>query len=175
MSKSDFEIVQDVLKTIEYRSVPENEKECGRYDSYDLFKRHIEGRYLLTPDELIALSKYTPIERYYWSNATMFPNSYLIYEDANGCNKCISELNEEEQAIFEQQYTYMIQKVYENQKNLGFNLGDSYLEFGADLIKRRLGFDSDENKKQTERYNKALDAFSNIEVDAENQLSDYDK
>lgn len=131
---TDFQKFQELLKDVGCDNIPQNEYECDyKVDSYDLFQMRIKGHFRLSPEEMTLLSKYIPIEKYYWSSAMMFPSSYLSFYDGNDF-KDIYDLNEEEQTIFNEQITQMVKDVYLNQKALGYSLDSDYMEIGSRIV-----------------------------------------
>lgn len=129
----DFEKFQEILEAVDYPKIPKNPLECENIDSYSLFQVYIKGSTKLEPEELSVLSKYVPVEKYYWTSVSMFPGQYLAYNNGKECKE-LYDLNEQEKADFESQVREMVDQVYKNQKKMGISLESKFLDIGGNLI-----------------------------------------
>lgn len=129
----DFEKFQEILEAVDYPRIPKNPSECGSINSYSLFQVYIKGSTKLEPEELSILSKYVPVEKYYWTSVSMFPGQYLVYNNGKECKE-LYDLNEQEKADFESQVREMVNQVYKNQEEMGISLGSNFLDIGGNLI-----------------------------------------
>ena len=130
---NDFNVFQKLLKDFGYDKIPNEPFECSwKVDSYDFCQRYLK-RYRISPDVLEIISKFIPIEKYYWTTITLFPTNYLGYEREDKLVPCY-ELTKEENEIFEKQIENMVQTVYENQRTLGYDLEGNYMEIGSNIL-----------------------------------------
>lgn len=130
---NSFKEFQKLLKTFGYDKIPKTPYECNwKVDSYDLCQGYLK-RYRVSPDVLEIISKFIPIEKYYWTTITLFPTNYLGYEREDKLIPCY-ELSKEENRIFQKQIENMVQIVYENQRALGCDLEWNYMEIGSNIL-----------------------------------------
>ena len=130
---NEFKKFQDLLKTFGYNNIPDEPYECSwKVDSYDFCQRYLKC-YRISPDVLEIISKFIPIEKYYWTTITLFPTNYLGYEREDKLVHCY-ELTKEENEIFQKQVENMVQIVYKNQKALGCDLEWNYMEIGSNIL-----------------------------------------
>ena len=125
----DFEKFQEILEAVDYPKIPKNPSECENIDSYSLFQVYIKGSIKLEPGELSVLSKYVPVEKYYWTSVSMFPGQYLTYNNGKECKE-LYDLNEQEKADFESQVREMVNQVYKHQEEMGVSLESKFLDIG---------------------------------------------
>jgi hypothetical protein len=126
-NNTDFEKFIKLLKTFEYDEIPQEPYECSwKIDSYRFCQFYLK-RFRISPDVLEIISKFISIEKYYWTTVIMFPDNYFGYERGNSLVK-IQDLTSEEKDKFQKQMENMVKTVYENQKNLGYNLEGNYLD-----------------------------------------------
>jgi len=147
--KTDFYKFQELLKEsgLKDENIPLSEYECEyKFDSYDFFQR-IKGYVKYTPEEMTLLSKYVPIEKYFWSSAVMFPTIYFSFYDGSDF-KDIEELNEVELTTFNKQFVKMIDDVYINQKKLGHSLDEHYKDICSNLLDRSIKNNNHENRDE---------------------------
>ena len=99
---NEFKKFQDLLKTFGYDNIPDEPYECSwKVDSYDFCQRYLK-RYRIKPDVLEIISKFIPIEKYYWTTITLFPTNYLGYKREDKLVPCY-ELTKEENEIFQKE------------------------------------------------------------------------
>ena len=129
---NSFERFQNLLRAINYPDIPDKPEKTWVVNSYDLCQNYLKER-RITPAVLELVSKFVPIEKYYWSSVVSFPSLYLMYKDENGIKE-FSYLNKEELEHFENRIKEMVETVYKNQKEACFALEDNYTDVVNNVV-----------------------------------------
>ena len=82
---NSFERFQNLLKRLNYPVIPEKPEDCWKINSYEFCQDYLKTR-RVTPSVLENVSKFILIEKYYWTNVTMFPSLYLGYHRRNNAS-----------------------------------------------------------------------------------------